>query len=186
MASSAVNPRKPKGTPEWLFEWRGTRLSRFPGLFATAIVAGAFTFLLPLKVSLTELAKTAPKRASVIYLRDDAQGRALTLRAQEGGPFPSRFQPESWEGLKLLETAGMETARLQTPPYVPQLQDLPKANQLRSFELAAKGESFFPKRSQAQITAPDPIQLQLTPALYPLSGLSTARCPPPGGAFSCG
>ncbi|NJM37469.1 MAG: hypothetical protein HC845_06165 [Akkermansiaceae bacterium] len=113
----------------------------------------------------------------MIYLRDDAQGRALTLRALEGGPFPSRFKPENWEGFALLESAGIEKLQLESPPYVPRLQDLPKANQLRSFTLAATGESFFPQRSAERIVAPDSTKLQLAPALYPLSGITLEQLP---------
>ncbi len=177
MADGKIKLRKLTGTPEWLFPWRDRQTPLFPKLLAFAFVGAAFTLLLSLKVRVAEFEKSVPRRASVIYLRDDAQGRALTLRAQEGGPFPSRFKPENWEGFAKLEAAGMDATRFQVSPYLPQLQDLPLANQLHSVKLAAKGESFFPKRRLPKTTTPDLAKLQLAPSLYPLSGITSEMLP---------
>ncbi|NJM37470.1 MAG: hypothetical protein HC845_06170 [Akkermansiaceae bacterium] len=57
MIRHAVRPPKLTGTPEWIFQWREKSLPWFPKLLATAIVAGGFTLLLPLKVRVAELPK---------------------------------------------------------------------------------------------------------------------------------
>ena len=88
-----VKSRKPPGTHQWVFRWRPLRQPLLPKLFALALVGAGFAFLVTsVRVRVKALEKSTPRKASVIYLRDDAQGRALSLRAQEGGPFPSRFE----------------------------------------------------------------------------------------------
>jgi hypothetical protein len=123
----------------------------------------------------------------VIYLRDDAEGRALTLRAREGGPFPSRFEPAQWEGMATLESAALDAVRFQPPPYQPALADLPSGNRVQDVELAARGLSFFPKRNPPSAHPQELAKLKLAPALYPLSGISAATLPEalPPFAFSC-
>ena len=177
MANNTVIQSKPVGTREWLFHWRDPQVPMFPTLLAITFVAMAFTFLLSVKVRLPQLEKSLPRKASLIYLADDAQGRLLTLRAIEGGPFPSRFKPNNWEGFVPLEIAGMEAARIPTAPYVSQLQDLPTANQLSSLPLAARGEAFLPKRSPTKIATPAPLPLKLAPTLYPFSGITREMIP---------
>jgi hypothetical protein len=138
------------GTPEWVFRWRGSRQPFFPRLVALALVTAGFTFLIsPVKIRVDAPGKSAPRKASVIYLNDDAEGRALSLRAQEGGPFPSRFVLSQWSGLAEMEAAGMEAARYQPPSYEPRLQDLPMKNE----------------------------KLKIAPVLYPLSGITAGDLP---------
>ena len=149
IASERLRTRKPLGTPEWIFRWRGSRQPLFPRLFALMLVGGVFALLVTtVKIRVDVPEKASLRKASVIYLTDDAQGRALTLRAQEGGPFPSRFVLSQWSGLAELEASAMETARFQPQPYVPQLQDLPAERGVLPLELAAKGVAFFPERAE--------------------------------------
>jgi hypothetical protein len=181
-----VKLKKPMGTPEWIFRWRGSRQPFFPRLFALALVGGAFAFLVMMvKIRVDAPQKSSPRKASLIYLTDDAQGRALTLRAQQGGPFPSRFVLSQWDGLAELEKVAMEAARFQPPPYVPQLPDLPAERAVQPLELAARGEAFFPQRATAPAVIPDVGQWQLVPVLYPLAGVTAEALPeklPPFGA----
>jgi hypothetical protein len=177
MASRAVRPPKLIGTPQWLFSWKPNRTPLFPKVLATVVVVVGFAFLMSLKVRLVALEKTAPRRASVIYLQDDAPGRALNLRAREGGPFPSRFRPENWDGLAPLEAAGADIARPPLPPYVPKIRDLSAENQLRPLELAAKGQSFFPTRSLEKVEPPHFAKSKLAPVLYPFSGIAQEMLP---------
>ncbi len=177
MMGRAFQLPKLKGTPEWLFHWRGISGPLIPKLLALALIIGLFTFLLSLKIRLKLPEKTIPRKASVIYLSDDAQGRALTLRAREGGPFPSRFEPVNWQGLSALELAGMDAARLLPKVYSPEMRDLPDSNQLRPFTLVVQGESFFPMRPKPQNAGPEPVKLKLAPVLYPLAGISQENLP---------
>ena len=178
IASERLRTRKPLGTPEWIFRWRGSRQPLFPRLFALMLVGGVFALLVTtVKIRVDVPEKASLRKASVIYLTDDAQGRALTLRAQEGGPFPSRFVLSQWSGLAELEASAMETARFQPQPYVPQLQDLPAERGVLPLELAAKGVAFFPERVPAPVFIPDLRQWQVVPVLYPLSGVTAEELP---------
>lgn len=177
MTDLTVRPPRLAGTPELIFRWRGSRTPFFPKLLALALGVAAFALLMTLRIRVTAPEKVSPRRAAVIYLGDDAQGRALKLRAQEGGPFPSRFEPSQWEGLAKMETEAMDSVRFQPQPYVPALPELPTENQLRPLELAAKGELVFPKRGPAPITTSDPAKFKLAPTLNPLSGITRETLP---------
>lgn len=176
MASSAVRP-KLAGSPELVFCWRPAKSQWLPKLIALAFAGVALAGLMTLRIRVIAPEKSSPRRATVVYLRDDAEGRELSLRAQEGGPFPAKFQLSQWEGLAELENSTMESARFQPEPYVSPIRELPAQNQLQPLELAAKGQSFFPQRAPASADAPAPAKLKLAPALYPLAGVSHETMP---------
>ena len=175
MASGAVRP-KLAGTPDLVFRWRPIKPQWLSRLLALAFAAVALALLMTVRIRVVAPEKSVPQRAAVIYLRDDAQGRDLSLRAQEGGPFPARFRLSQWEGLAELETSAMEASRFQPEPYVSPIRELPAANQLQSLELAAKGQSFFPQRTTASTDGPVLAKLKLAPALYPLAGIYRKLC----------
>ncbi len=178
MAVGMVKSRKLAGAPGLVFRWGASKTPLLPKLLGMMLMAAVFAFLITsVRIRVTALEKSSPRKASVIYLRDDTEGRALTLRAREGGPFPSRFEPAQWEGMDALESAALDAVRFQPQPYVPALADLPAENLVQPLELAAKGRSFFPKRSPAAGPAPELAKLKLAPALYPLSGISAATLP---------
>ncbi len=180
MTQVAVKARKLGGAAEWVFPWRGgDKQSFFPRLVAVTVVGIAFAFLITtVQIRVNSPEKLVPRKATVIYLRDDAQGRSLTLRALEGGPFPSRFELSLWQGLPELEAAALEAARFQPPSYAPILQDLPPENPMRPLELAAKGQRYFPERASPPPTVLDAPQMKILPVLYPLSGVSAVSIPP--------
>ncbi len=177
MAGSAAKLPKLAGTPEMIFRWRPVRQAYFPKLLALVTVGLGFALLLALRVEVTAPGKSAPRKAAVIYLQDDADGQALILRAREGGPFPSRFALSDWQGKAEIENAALEAVRFQPPPYLPALGDLPTENSVQPLELAAKGISFFPKREPLPVTPLDLNRLKLAPVLYPLSGISKDALP---------
>lgn len=178
MAGGAVKSHKPKAAPEWVFRWRASKTPQFQKLLALAIAGVAFAFLITkVRIRVRAPEKSSPQKASLIYLREDAQGRALTLRAREGGPFPSRFELAQWQGLAELESAALEATRVQVPPYIPALRELPVANRVTPLDLAAKGELFFPRHSPLVVNAPDSPPLKPAPVLYPLSGVSPDTLP---------
>ena len=118
----------------------------------------------------------AIQKASLIHVTDDAVGRALTLRAREGGPFPSRFDPSEWEGATILEQAALAGTGWSPPPYVPVLRDLP-ADPTSPLAFAARGKATLPKLRPESLTAPPVTKLRLAPVLYPLSGITAAAMP---------
>lgn len=183
MAHGTLEPRKQAGNHQWVFRWRPLRQPLFPKLFAVALVGGAFTFLITsVRVRVDAMEKSTPRKASVIFLRDDAQGRALSLRAQEGGPFPSRFELSQWGRLSVLEATAMDAIRFRPSPYEPKMEDLPQENRIDPQKFAATGERFFPTRPQSGNQVPDTTGLKLTPVLYPLTGESLPDVLPPFGA----
>ena len=163
--------------PEWVFRWRKLKESVWRQTAAALIVAGVFAvFLTSIHIRVTPPAPWAGQKAAVIQVTADAVGRALTLRAQEGGPFPSRFSPAEWEGASALEQAALEGARWRPPAYVPVLRELPDELAPR-IALAAKGEATLPKLRTGPLAVPPTVKLRLAPRLYPLSGITVAAMP---------
>ena len=111
----------------------------------------------------------ATHKASVIQVTDDADGRALTLRAREGGPFPSRFDPSAWDGAAVLEQAAFEVARWRPPLRVPNLRALPERVN-PPVKLAVQRESTLPPINPESRRAPVFGKLKLAPVLSLLSG----------------
>lgn len=180
MVASQANPRKTAKNHPWVFRWRPLGRPLFPRLFALALVGGCFLFLVTsVRVRVVAMEKSSPRKASVIFLRDDEQGRALSQKAREGGPFPSRFELSQWGGLALLEDSALDAIRFEPKPYEPKLEALPTGNQVAPLTFAAKGERFFPEHPQATDAAPDSTTLRQTPVLYPLSGAILPEKLPP-------
>lgn len=170
---------KRKEAPEWVFNWGRSPNAAFvfSKWIALLLVTGIFALLLSLvQIRVYSPTTWAASKATVIYTADTPEGRILTLRAREEGPFPSRFLPSQWEGAAALEQEFLGAARWTPPPYVPILRDLPKPAD-PPFQLTAKGEPVLPKRLPAATAAPLPGKLNLVPMLYPLSGITNAELP---------
>lgn len=170
--------QKPVGASEWIFRWRGSKQPLFPKFFAVAVVGAAFTFFVTaVRVTVDSPEKIAPRKGSLIYLQNNAQGRALALRASEGGPFPSRFELSQWQGLPDLEAAAMNSARYQPPAYVPEIKDISPVDLSKPLQLAVRGESFFPERRLVPMAVPNVTQMKIAPVLHPLSGVTEETLP---------
>ncbi len=184
MEGSAVKPARLRGTPEWVFRWKPRSSPLVPKLLALAVVGLAFTFLMTLRIRVTGPAKMAPRAASVIVLGNDPESRMMTLRAEEGGPFPSRFELSQWDGMAALEAKAWEAVSYQPKPYVPAVLELPDPNLLRPLELAVKGKSFFPARPQEDPPlAVEKVTMKIQPTLFPLSGITRKDLPKELPAF---
>ncbi|MEO5913133.1 MAG: hypothetical protein ABIS50_02795 [Luteolibacter sp.] len=178
MTDSPTRLRKLANSPEWVFNWRTRGSPLIPKIIALVVAGTAFTLLVTtVRIRLVLPEKSSLQKASLIYLGDDAQSRALTLRAREGGPFPSRFELSSWEGLAEVERKAMDAARYQPPAYVPEIRDLPDENLVQPLVLAPRGEAFFPKRKPAADGTPELPKVKLAPVLYPLSAMAVKALP---------
>lgn len=178
MGKRVSKKHKRMAAPEWVFLWRRSKDSAWQQTMATLIVTGVFAlFLTSMHIRVTTPTSWATQKASVIHVTDDAVGRALTLRAREGGPFPSRFDPGEWEGSATLEQTALEVTRWRPPPYVPVLKDLPDDFTPSPVAFAARGEATLPKPEAPRFTAPADVTPRLAPVLYPLSGVSAAALP---------
>lgn len=179
MTATPAHSPGPPPSSDWVFSWRPLGSPLLPKILALTFAATVFTLLITsVRVQLIRPEKVSPRKASLIYLGDDAQSRALALRAQEGGPFPSRFEPSSWLGLAETERLAMAAARYQPPTYQPELGGLPEANLVPPLVLAPQGKAFFPERPATVVPeAPAASEFTLLPQLYPLSAESAAAMP---------
>jgi hypothetical protein len=163
--------------PQWVFNWLPLRQSSFPTAFAILTVGGGFAFCLnSVRIRVDPPTPWATHKASIIHITDDADGRTLSLRAREGGPFPSRFEPSEWESATTIEQAAFQVAHRGPPPYVPVLRNLP-TKRIPPVTLAAKGESTLPKLTPEFLATPLSPILKLAPVLYPLSGIPLTAMP---------
>lgn len=172
-----------KEAPAWVFPWKplGRPISaRWLPFF---LVSGVFALmLLYLHVQVIPPKPLSALKASMIYANDDAQGVALALRAREGGPFPSRFEPQSWSGAAALEYELVAAGRPEPAPYVPTLRELVHVPLPSKVALAAEAQPMWPKRAPADYSdIPTPV-LRPTPVIYPLSAAagteSVGKLPP--------
>jgi hypothetical protein len=177
MAKRISIKHKRKEAPEWVFSWRRPGNPALSKWIAVLVTGAMFTLLLTaVQIHVSPPITWAAPKTSVIYVADDAEGRALTQRAREGGPFPSRFLPSQWEGAAALERELLGTTRWTPPPYVSTLKDLPDAADA-PLRLAARGEPVLPKHLPAMASAPARVKLKLAPVIYPLSGIRAEEIP---------
>lgn len=168
---------KRKAAPEWVFRWRQPGNPALSKWIAVLVAGGMFALLLTsVQIQVSPPVAWAAPKASVIYVTADAEGRALTLLAREGGPFPSRFLPSGWDGAAALEQSVLTAASWTPPPYVPSLRDLP-AQAPVPMPLAVTGAPVLPKRLAASATVRAPVKLKLAPVIYPLSGIAKEEVP---------
>lgn len=178
MTNKASHRVKPAHSVEWVFRWRRLGSPLLPKLIAVALVGFGFTLLVTtVRIRLVLLEKSSPRKASLIFLGDDAQSRKLAMRAREGGPFPTRFELSDWDGLAATEARAMEESRYQPPPYVPVLQVLAEKSLVKPLTLAPRGQAFFPKRKSLPSSSPDVSNLKLAPVIFPLSGMAAKILP---------
>ena len=167
-----------RDAPAWVFSWRPRRESSLHQGWALLLVGGGFALCLTsLHVRVAPPSPWAARKASVIQVADDAQGRALTLQAREGGPFPSRFDPAAWKGTAALEQTVLDAARWTPPPYLPVLRNLTGELFPSTLRLAAMGVPVLPGPTRLPGVAPSSVKLKLAPVLDPLSGIPAAAMP---------
>ncbi|MEN9975011.1 MAG: hypothetical protein RLZZ282_1017 [Verrucomicrobiota bacterium] len=163
--------------PKWVFDWRPHQQSSFPkAMILLTMGAGFALFLTSVRIHVEPPTSWATRKASILHLTDDADGRALTLRAREGGPFPSRFEPAEWEESAAIEQSAFQVTRMPSPPYMPVLRNLPTET-TPTMALAAKGEATMPPLNPDLLTRPLATTVKLAPVLSPLSGILPTAMP---------
>ncbi len=168
--------QKRKEAPEWIFPWRGTRGSPVPKIAAFVIVLGMFAMLFAFfRIQVSTPTPWAAGKATLIRVLDDAEGRALTLRAREGGPFPSRFEPLELEGIRDRGESALSAVRWQPAPHEPALRELPE---MRPGEprFSSPGAAVLPRR-RPPAAAAAVVKTNPQPVLYPLAGLTMNEMP---------
>lgn len=176
MAKRVSMKHKRREAPEWIFPWGGLRTLSFAKVFAIVLTGSAFAVLLTsVRIRVAAPVPWAAPKAAVIQVLDDAEGRSLTLRAREGGPFPSRFDPAAWELTPAIEQVAWQATRWRPPPYVPPLRELP--DEPAPLRLAKPGAPVLPTCEPPAEPVRMAGKLLVVPTLDPLSGITRAEMP---------
>jgi len=178
MAHRTPPSPKPLGTPEWIYPWKRGESVFYSTLLAAVLMAGLFIFAFAsIRVKLTVPMPIVPQKASLIFLTNTPEGRALALKAQEGGPFPSRFRPGQWDGMAALEAAAMAPTHLPQEIHTPQLKVLPEVNMAALRIAPPPLEMTFPASVAALPIPREARKMKLAPQLFPLSGITAQDLP---------
>jgi hypothetical protein len=178
MAKRVSMKHKRMEAPEWVFSWRRPRAPQWPFFIALAISGAVFALLLSsVRIRVSSPVSWTAAKASVIRVLDDVDGRALTLMAREGGPFPSRFDPGEWQWALETGREVYQSARWQAPPYVPTLRELPQRGAAAASRWIAPRGSVLPVRKPTPL-APHTLENRAPqPVLIPLSGIDATSLP---------
>jgi len=165
-------------TRRWIFRWRGLDGTPLRGLLALIITGGLFAlFAATVRIRVSAPQQWVEKKASLIHLPADGAGRIWALRAQEGGPYPARFDVNGWEQGSGLAGSLISSTRLTTGNYEPKLKDLPAREEVLGVDLADKNERVFPRHSGTTGPAQPPVPSIPVPVLYPRSGITSGELP---------
>ncbi len=165
-------------TRRWIFRWKGLDGTPLRGLLALLITGGLFAlFAATVRIRVSAPQQWVERKASIIHLPADGSGRIWALRAQEGGPYPARFDMAAWEKGAGVESALISATRLSSGAYEPKLKELPAREEVLPVYLADKDERVFPKH--AGKTGPDAptVASVPVPVLYPRSGITSDELP---------
>jgi hypothetical protein len=185
MKSDSYSDQNRPREPEFLFTWRDRSTSSWNLIGGVVIALVLFVLLLStIRVRLATPARWIEHKAAVIQLTGEVDGRAWTLRALEGGPFPTRFDPTTWPASRQAEAAAIRSATLQRQPHDPQLLNFPAPPPLRLPTLAEKGERFFPKPTPQDRPEPAAKPWKTLPFIQPLAALPEGSLPESMPAFT--
>jgi hypothetical protein len=169
---------KREEAPAWVFSWRPLGEPVVPKMIAFGLVFAVFAILLTsVRIRVVPPTPWAARKAAVIQVTGDANGRALRIRAREGGPFPSRFEVADWDGAAALEHSVMMAAIGGSAPTMPELRELSGDDAPRTPPLSSRGELVFPRRTPKVLGPTTTNEPLLVPVLHALSGIRAAELP---------
>ncbi|MFT4177817.1 MAG: hypothetical protein QM627_14365 [Luteolibacter sp.] len=178
MAKSPIPESPAIELPEWVFRWRLPNDALFGKFAALLICTVAFAvFLTMVRVRVVPPMQPEGRKATLIYLDGGPEAAAWALRAEEGGPFPSRVEPGEWPGVKAIEDRVMDTLAFRRSFHQVELKALPEAPPPGPILLEQRGETVLPKLvkpASAKWPAPS---LVTAPVLYPLANISATELP---------
>ena len=150
-------PGLPLDRQELMFPWRDRMPSRWRMLGAFSLSLLFFTVLLTtVRVRIAPTNTWIERKASVIQIPAGAEGREWSLKALEGGPFPTRFEPSDWPGIAISESTALKDSAATRPFYNPQLRDLPSPPPSRVAALQTKANGFSPLPRNNHSRQPNP------------------------------
>lgn len=167
-----------------VFSWEARSAPQLPKIWAILIALGFFAFLIQsVHIRFGEPIGVVIRKGSVIQLPAAYAGVDWALRAEEGGPFPSRFEPSEWAPIAAVEAAVMAELQWQVPGYQPALKALPESDAPAVPPLVLPGERRLPERPFAPKPVVRPVTMRVVPLLYPLSGIAMEELPEALPAF---
>jgi hypothetical protein len=183
--SKASTRRPDPGSREWIFPWNPPSGPLAPKGLAVGIATLLFAyFLFGLRIQVAAPpTQGIQRKAAVLLLPERLDGIEWGLKAREGGPFPTRFDPSTWPDLIALEQAAWPLAsrpRASSPAELRRFPAEPPAPPL----LAPKGERVLPDRfrpAPPPRTQPAPVP---APVLFPLAGIRQENLPARLPAFT--
>jgi|GEM_PF-757628 len=165
-------------TRRWIFRWRGLDGTPLRGFLALLITGGLFAlFAATVRIRVSAPQQWVERKASVIHLPADGAGRMWALRAQEGGPYPARFDVGAWEKSTGFGDSLISATRLSVGGYEPKLKELPAREEVLPVHLADKDERVFPKHAVKSGPDAPPVASVPVPVLYPRSGITSEELP---------
>ena len=125
---------KPKEKPklryersEWVFDWKRPEATPISTWLSLLLVGGVFAFaLVSLRVKMVEPVNWSAPQASVIHLSGEGWSHALVEEACAKGPFPSRFEPDTWQGANAMRAIIDQAAEPQLKAHQPRLLPFPE------------------------------------------------------------
>lgn len=169
--------QKRLAAPKWIFPWRARRQPLMPKILAVVITGAFFVGFFSLaRIQIATPVAWGVRKAAVIQVLDDADGRSLSRLARESGPYPSRFEPSEWLATDSAKNL-LAQATKQSASYVPALREIAEPLAIRPMQLATPGKPVLPDRRKPARSARATEKPVLVPALYPLSGIAMDGLP---------
>jgi hypothetical protein len=160
------------------FSWRMAESSRTTVLAAVVLV-GILTALLmgTVKVRVVQPPRVIERKATVMFVPDASEvGREWTLRAEEEGPFPAKFELSESPVVEQMQ-ADLFRDPSETLPYQIRLRDLPSSGEFNTSDLGQKPKSVFPRVATAELRPSVVSDQPLTPVLTVLSKVPAGALP---------
>lgn len=166
-----------RSTREWIFDWRGRAADReSTAWMALAVVTLVFALMVgAVRVRIAATPTRPAQQASAARVADDSIGRMLRSQAREGGPFPSRFDPGSWDAYPAIERPAIEPALPGLTPYEPVLLPLPEHG--RTARLTDADTPVLPKPPKPDAPPPAVVRTGRVPTLTALTGIRSIDLP---------
>lgn len=158
-----------------LFAWKVPDSSGWASFTALLIVSLLTTALLgAVRVRIVPPPRVIERKASTVLVPEYGEGREWSVRAEEGGPFPAKFNPSESPVVKAIETEWID--RSLAPRYRPALADFVESSDT-PLTVSPRGERVFPKLGSVTEPKADVRVTPLMPMIRPLSPLPVGVWP---------
>jgi hypothetical protein len=160
------------------FSWRMAESSRTT-VFVAVVLVGLLTALLmsTIKVRVVPPPRVIERKGTVMFVPEASEvGREWTLRAEEEGPFPARFDLSESPLVQQMQ-ADLFRDPSGTVPYQIRLRGLPSSGRSGAADTTQKPEGVFPRTEGTERPQAAPSDQPLTPVLTVLSKVPAGALP---------